>query len=235
MFQARRRRALGGVALGAVLAMLSGGCGSSRAARVEDSWLARVPEEQLGDVRSAQSERRRAQDEVTRADVALKDAERALQVARRNEEASRLRMEANQAALEAAQATGQRADIERARAELMNSETGVTAARAHVNWRQQSIEALQAQKALRERELDLADARLRQAEYQALQRSGDVRASELSESDFIAAVADAQKQVEDAREQVDSQAREEQQARVQWERLRTQAQGYGGSGLPDAP
>lgn len=232
MFQARRRRVLVGVVMGAALSVLGSGCGSSRAAKVDESWLARVPEDQLGDVRGAQSERRKAQDEVTRADVALKDAERALQVARRNAEASKLRQEANQAALEAAEATGQRADIERARAELMNSETGVTAAQAQVNWRQQSIEALDARKQLRERELEVAEARLAQAEYLALKQSGDVRAEELSEADFATNLAKAQRRVEDARGRVDSQAREEQQARAQWEKLRTQAQGYGGSGAP---
>jgi chromosome segregation ATPase len=232
MFQARRRRMLMGVVLGATVAMLGTGCGSSRSARVDDTWLARVPEDQLGEVRDAEAQRRKAHDGVTRADVALKDAERALQVAQRNEEASRLRMKANEAALEAAQATGQRADIERARAELMNSETGVTAAKAQVSWRQQSIEAMEAQKALREKELELADAELSEAQYRALKGSGDVRADELSEADFAKAVAEARRGVEDARKKVDSQSREEQQARAQWERLRTQAQGYGGSGLP---
>jgi hypothetical protein len=232
MFQAKRRRVYMGVVMGAALAVLGGGCGSSRAAKVDESWLARVPEERLGDVRSAQSERRKAQDEVTRADVALKDAERGLQVAQRNADVTRLRKEANEAALEAANATGQRADIERAKAELMNSETGVTAAKAQVNWRQKSIESLQASKELRERELELADARLHQAEYLALKQNGDVRAEELSEADFTSALAEAQRRVEDARKNVDSQSREEQQARAQWEQLRTESQGYGGSGLP---
>lgn len=232
MFQAKKRRVLVGVVMGAALTVLGGGCGSSRAAKVDDSWLARVPEEQLGEVRGAQSERRKAQDEVSRADVALKDAERALEVARRNADASQLRKEANEAALEAANATGQRPDIERAKAELLNSETGVTAAQAQVNWRQQAIESLQSRKQLRERELEVADARLRQAEYLALKENGDVRAEEMSEADFSKAIAEAQRRVEDARRNVDSQAREEQQARAQWERLRSQAQGYGGSGTP---
>ncbi len=232
MFQAKKRRVFVGVMLGASLAVLGSGCGSTKAAKVDDSWLARVPEDQLGDVRNAQSERRKAQDEVTRADVALKDAERARQVARSNADASKLRKKANETALEAAQATGQRADIERAKAELMNSETGVTAAEAQVNWRQQSIEALQAQKELREHELEVADARLNQAEYMALKKNGDVRAEKLSEADFAANLAEAQRRVEESRKRVDSQSREEQQARAQWERLRTQAQGYGGSGAP---
>ncbi|QSQ18911.1 hypothetical protein JY651_26515 [Pyxidicoccus parkwayensis] len=233
MFEARRRRVLGAVVLGATLSVMGSGCGSTREAKVDDAWLARVPENDLGDVRAAQSERRRAQDEVTRADVAVKDAENALQVARRNADASKLRRDANKTALQAAESTGQRADIERAKAELMNSETGVTAAQAQVNWRQQSIEALDARKQLRQRELEVADARLHQAEYQALKQHGDVRAEKLSEADFSSKLAEAQRGVEDARRRVDSQSREEQQARAQWEKLRNQAQGYGGSGVSE--
>ena len=53
MFQSRRRRVFAGVMMGAVLSVMGVGCSSTRSAKVDESWLARVPEGQLGDVREA--------------------------------------------------------------------------------------------------------------------------------------------------------------------------------------
>lgn len=223
------RKSLVGV-LGAVM-LVASGCGSSRSAtRVDESWMARVPEEQLGDVRDAQTERRKAADEVTRAEVARSDAERALEVARRNEEAAKLRKKADETALDAAKAKGQQTEISQAEAAMQGTDTAVAAAQAEVTWRKQALDTLAANKQLRERELEVADAKLAQSEYLALKESGDVRAQSLSEADFAGAVASAQRKVEEARRDVDERTQKEQQARARWEQLREQARGYGGSG-----
>lgn len=231
MFQNRRRQVLTGVVLGTALVL--GGCSSSRSAskqQVDESWMARVPESQLGDVRNAQAERLKAQDEVKRAEVAVKDAERAAQVAERNEEAAKLSTEANKTAVEAAQATGQASNISQAQAELKTTETKQAAAHAQLLWRQRAIETQKARRDLRQRELELADARLRQAELVALRNSDDVRAKELSEAEFTSAVANAQRNTEEAQRQVDERLRAERQARSDWEKLNGGARGYGGSG-----
>src|SRR5215217_2538967 len=222
MFQNRRRQVLTGVVLGTALVL--GGCSSSRSAskqQVDESWMARVPESQLGDVRNAQAERLKAQDEVKRAEVAVKDAERAAQVAERNEEAAKLSTEANKTAVEAAQATGQASNISQAQAELKTTETKQAAAHAQLLWRQRAIET---QKARRD---------LRQAELVALRNSDDVRAKELSEAEFTSAVANAQRNTEEAQRQVDERLRAERQARSDWEKLNGGARGYGGSGNSD--
>jgi|SRR5215217_465298 len=234
MFQNRRRQVLTGVVLGTALVL--GGCSSSRSAskqQVDESWMARVPESQLGDVRNAQAERLKAQDEVKRAEVAVKDAERAAQVAERNEEAAKLSTEANKTAVEAAQATGQASNISQAQAELKTTETKQAAAHAQLLWRQRAIETQKARRDLRQRELELADARLRQAELVALRNSDDVRAKELSEAEFTSAVANAQRNTEEAQRQVDERLRAERQARSDWEKLNGGARGYGGSGNSD--
>lgn len=235
MFRTRKHQVLTGMVLGTALVL--GGCSSSRHAskqQVDESWMARVPESQLGDVRNAQAEQLKAQDEVKRADVAVKDAERAAEVAKRNEEAAKLSTEANKTAVEAAQATGRASNISQAQAELKTTETQQAAAHAQLLWRQRAIDTQKARKDLRQRELELADARLRQAELVALRNSDDVRAKELSEAEFTSAVASAQRNTEEAQRQVDERLRAERQARSDWEKLRGEARGYGGSGNPDA-
>ncbi|WP_426750469.1 hypothetical protein [Myxococcus sp. Y35] len=231
MFQSRRRRVFAGVMMGAALTVMgTTGCSSSRAAKVDESWLARVPEGQLDDVREAQTQRRMAQDAVTRSDVALNDARRELEVAKRNEDAAKSRKEAHDAALKAAKATGQSDNINEAQAELQDADLSLTAAQAQVQYREQNVKTMEAQKELRESELAMVEAKLNQAEYEALKANDDVRAQDLSEADFTAATAEAQRKVEEAQRKVQTQERQEQQARANWQRLRDQVRGYGGSG-----
>ncbi|MBN1210738.1 MAG: hypothetical protein JXB05_38170 [Myxococcaceae bacterium] len=229
MVQASWRRAIV-VAFGMSVMALSG-CAATRAnTEVKDSWLARVPEEQLGDVRQAQANRREADDEVTRAKVAVDDAERALQVARRNADAAKLRKEAEEARLEAAHSTGQQAPISRAQEQLRAAEAELAAAQAQVSWREESLDAQKAQRKVRESELQLAEAELSLARYLALREHGDVRVQELRETDFRSAIAKARSEALAARSEADSKEQRALQARAQWERLRDQAQGYGGAG-----
>ena len=234
MFQNRTKRHwVMGLAMGASMVFLAG-CGSSKAARVDDAMMARVPEDQLGDVRDAQLARTKAADNVTRAEVAVRDAERAAEVARRNGDAAKSRVEAEQAGVKAAEATGQSSPITQARAKLMGAEAGLATAAAQVAWHDRKTETLKAEKNLRASELDMADAELNLAQFKALERTGDVRAKEMSEANYLSAVANARRDVEDSRRRVDEQKRVEQHARAQWERLRSQTpQGYGGSGSAD--
>lgn len=229
MAQSNWRRVLVAAVLGTSVGLL-GGCGTSSKTEVKDSWMARVPEERLGNVREAQANRRQAEDEVTRASVAIGDAERAREVANRNVEAARLRRDAEKAQVKAAQETGQHASIQAAEAQLQGAEVELQAAQAQVEWRNQTLEAWQSQKTLRERELEVADAELNYAQYRALKENGDVRAQKLTEGDFLSTLSRAKKEARDARRDADEQTQQARQARVQWEKLREQAQGYGGSG-----
>ncbi|NBD12407.1 MULTISPECIES: hypothetical protein [Corallococcus] len=234
MFQNRMKRHwMVGLAMGASMVLLAG-CGGAKAARVDNSVMARIPEDQLGDVRDAQMARTQAADNVTRAEVAVRDAEREAEVARRNGDAADSRMEAEKAAVKAAEATGQQRPIAQARTRLQGAEAGRDAARAEVSWHDRKTDTLKAQKELRDAELKVADTQLNLTQYQALARSGDVRAKDLSESNYLSAVAAAKRDVESARHRVEEQKRVEQDARAEWQRLRSQApQGYGGSGAAD--
>jgi colicin import membrane protein len=228
MAQASWRRACVAV-LGASL-MILGGCGMGRNTEVKESWLARVPEERLVNVRQAEALKRQATDNVLRADVAIEDAGRALDIARRNAEAAKLRKDTAKAQVEAAKATGQQASIQQAEGQLQAEEAALAAARAQVAWRKENMEAWNAQKELRQRELQVADAELNHAQYRALKENGDVRAQQLTEGDFLSVLSKARRETLEARRDVDEQMQEARQARAQWERLREQAQGYGGSG-----
>jgi hypothetical protein len=210
--------------------MILGGCGTSHNTEVKDSWLARVPEDQLADVRQAQAAKRQAVDEVTRADVSIGDAQRALDVAHRNVDAAKNRRDAQRAALDAAQAVGQRTAIDQAQDQLRDAELSLAAARAQVDWRKQSVDAWKAQKRLREREVDSADAKLSYARYLALKQHGDVRAQDISEQALQNSINDTQNRVREARREADSKAQQAQQARAEWEQLRNQTRAYGGSG-----
>ncbi|EAU69257.1 hypothetical protein STIAU_7973 [Stigmatella aurantiaca DW4/3-1] len=211
--------------------MVLSGCSAGHSnTRVKEEWLARVPEEQLGSVREAQTQRLQANDAIVRADVEIRDAERALEVVRREEAAARLRKEAEEASVKAAEAQGQRDHIREAQASLKAAQGMQGAAKAQVAWREHVVETKKALKKLREREAEVANAELALAEYQALKRSGDVRADGLSEADFNSSVAKARGRLASAQKQVENDRKQERQARAQWENLRNQAQGYGGSG-----
>ncbi|WP_224364878.1 hypothetical protein [Hyalangium versicolor] len=227
MIQVRARHALVAV-LGTSL-MILGGCSAHNKA-VQDSWLARVPEENLRDVRQAQVARDRAADAITRADVSIGDAERALDVARRNVDAAKNHMDAEEATLEAARVTGQRASIDQAQGQFQTAEAGLAAARAHVGWRKQNVDAWRAQKQLRERELEVANAELAYSRFLALKQHGDIRVQDISEAELQKDITKAQRKATEARREADAKAQQAQQARVAWEQLRTQARGYGGSG-----
>jgi len=228
MAQANWRRACVAV-LGASL-MALGGCASSGNTEVKDSWLARVPEEGLVNVRQAEAVKRQATDNVLRADVGTEDAKRALDIARRSEEAAKLRRDAAKAQLDAAKATGQLASIQQAEMQLQGEEMGLAAARAQVSWRKENVEVWNAQRELRQRELQVADAELNYTQYRALKQHGDVRAQQLTEGEFLSAISKAKRKALEARRDADAETLEARQARARWEQLRGQAQGYGGSG-----
>ncbi|MFL5350972.1 MAG: hypothetical protein ACJ8AT_39895 [Hyalangium sp.] len=227
MAHVRGRHALVAV-LGTSL-MILGGC-ASHTTEVQDSWMARVPESELGSVRQAEAARRQALDEIARADVAIGDAERALDISHRNVEAAKNRRDAEAATLKAAELTGQRASINQAQAQLRNAEAGLQLAQAQVGWRGQNVDAWKAQKKFRERDATVAEAELSYARYLALKQHGDVRADDISEKNLRSKIADARNDALEARREADAKIQQAQQARVAWEQLRSQSRGYGGSG-----
>lgn len=235
MVQASWRRVLVGV-LGAVLLGL-GGCSSGRSStRVDEQWMARVPQEQMQDVRVAQSTQRKAAEEVMRNEVALQDAKKARDVARHNESAADAHKKATEASLKAARSQGQSQGINQAQQALRGAELESSTAQAESEYRDRAVKTLEGLKDMRARELEVADAELSQQQFLALQRSGDVRAQELSGPAFDKKVAEARLKADKQQREVDGLLQKERQARAQWQQLSNQTQAYGGSGArPPSP
>lgn len=221
----------GGLGLGGLVFIL--GCGGARAnTRVDDAWLARVPAEQLGGVYQARTASRQAEDEVRRQQVQHEDAQRALGVARLELKAAQTHVQSRAAAFEAARATGRGDEIGRAQDAFRASQEAEAASKAQLAWREQQVDALQAERRVAERRVEVASAQLDLAEFEALRGSGDVRAQNLSGPDFQLRLIDAQRKETQARIDAERLRRAESVARARWEQLRPKAEGYGGSG-PD--
>ncbi|NMO20070.1 hypothetical protein HPC49_20960 [Pyxidicoccus fallax] len=229
MVQASWRRVLAGF-LGAGLLAL-GGCGSDRAAaKVDESWLVRVPEAQMDEVRKARLVQDKARDETVRAEVALEDGKRALEVARARVEAAEARLKADEEAYLAARKTAQAQNIAQAQTALRESDLERTAAEAEVDFRERRVRTREAMREMRARELAVADAEVAQAEYMALLRSGDVRARELSAADFADPLQRARGEAWEMQRYVDALLQRQRQAQARWQQLDSQVQAYGGSG-----
>lgn len=230
MVQAGGHRFLAGL-LGAVLLGLGGGCSAERAStKVDDAWLARVPPPEMEPVHKARLTQNKAMDETTRARVALEDAKRDLEVARDTEKAAKARREAEESALLAARATAQVNNIVRAQQALRDADLEHRAAQAEVEFREQVVTTREAMEKMRARELAVADAELEQTEYQALLRSGDLRARQLSGRGFADALTKARSEAWETQREMDALLQVQRQAQARWRQLDSQVRAYGGSG-----
>lgn len=217
----------GTIAAGALTFAAFGCAGSTH---VDQSWLARVPPDQLGSVNESRSAELQARDQVTRAQVAQQDARRDLDTAQREESAAHAEVAARQSALKGATERAQAEGITQANNGLNAANIRLAAARAQVDFRREQVRAADAQRRLADRQMDLAEAQVNYAEYLAVRSSGDVRVQKLKEDAFRDRVnADTQK-VNAARQEADNRSRQAEVARFRWEQLRNQLQGYGGGG-----
>jgi colicin import membrane protein len=212
------------------LALVCLGCASGSGTRIEDSWLARVPADRLSEVHASRAAKRAAEDQVLRARATTQDAERAITVVRKEEESAAAMREAELASLEAAKARGQADGINQAERRIKDATAHQSAARARLEWQRNLIDVSKARELLREREVEVADARLDLAEFEALREHGDVRVKPLSESSFREEIEEAERRVDRARRSLDRRARDAEGARARFEGLKDQARGYGGSG-----
>jgi hypothetical protein len=151
-------------------------------------------------------------------------------VAKQNERAAKARLDAEEQALVAARATAQANDIIRAQQALRDADLELRSAQAEVQFREQVVTTREALTRMREKELGVADAELAQAEYQALVRSGDIRARQLRGQDFQEAVNKARAEAWQTQRMVDSLLQQERRAQARWQQLDSQVRAYGGSG-----
>jgi len=228
MFQSRQRNVLG--SLFAALLLGLGGCSSSRhSTKVDESWLARVPPDQMNDVRQAQATLNQAEDQVTRAKVSEEDGKRELKVARKEEKAAKASRDAAQSAVKAARESGQGEDPN-AQQRLEQADAQLAAAKAQVAWRERVAATRKSLRTMRERERDVAKAELEQTRYQTLQQSGDVRAEKLNGQEFARKVDEAKQKAQQTQQVVENDLKQQREARAEWQKLDSQVQATGGSG-----
>lgn len=219
-----KRLMVGAVGLAAMGWM---GCATTRG-KVDDSWMARVPESELAGVKTAEAKHTQSKDDVVKAEVAHKDAQQSAEVAGHNRDAAKNRVEADRTALKAAESKGQQDAIRSAQSALATSEGSNAKAEAELKYRREQVDATAAKHELSKRQEKLADAELEMAQYEALKKANDVRVRELSEPDFRAKVADAQAQVAQAQQKVQQEEDQAHQARLDVDRMN--GGGMGGSG-----
>ncbi|QSQ11307.1 hypothetical protein [Myxococcus landrumensis] len=230
MFQASGRKVLGGV-LAATLLLGSGGCSSSRSnAKVDESWMARVPTSDMEDVRQAQVVVNTAEENLTRAKVAHQDSKEELKVAKEREKITNQQQKVAQKALELGNTTDRSQDVTRAQNELQQAEENMTAARAETEWKEKAVTTRESMVKMREREVDVAKAQLNQARYRTLERNGDARAEKLDSGKVNDEVAKARAEATKEQDRVNMNVKLERQAEARWKQADTKARSYGGSG-----
>lgn len=230
--KALRTAALTGGLAAALLGI--GGCAhGSKEAKVEESWVARVPEDQLGSVKEARSAQQSAEDDVQRAEVARDDAEQALKAERQRADAAKKEADANKTELKAAQETGQQDRINAATQKQNESQAVVAAAEARVKWFEKEKDAKAAEVDVKNRKVDVAKAQLEFAEYQALKNAGDTRVKDMSEANFRAEISKAESKQAEAEQKVSQLRNEAKEARAEWRRQHEQLQGIGGGGTQE--
>lgn len=229
--KALRTAAFSGGLAAALLAL--GGCAGTKEAKIDESWVARVPEDQLGSVREARTAQQSAEDDVKRAEVARDDAEQALKAERQRADAAKKEADANKTELEAAQKTGQADQINAATQKQKESQAVVAAAEARVKWFEKEKDAKAAEVDVKTRKVDVAKAQLEFAEYQALKNAGDTRVEDMSEANFRAEISKAETKQAEAEQKVSQLRDEAKEARAEWRRQHEQLQGIGGGGTQE--
>lgn len=208
------------------IAFFSARC-ATHSNRVDEGWLARIPEQSMGGIDRARTELRREQDQVLRASVAVRDAQRSLQSARLELEATTARVKAEQIALETARARGQATDIDQALAQVRAARE----ADATTRWEEfagvKTLRLAEAESELAVQREALADARLRLSEYEALRTANDVRAQQLSQAGFNQAIGEALVRTSKAQREVELRQAEARDAQTRLEEVRSRAHNLG--------
>lgn len=203
------------------------GCSGSRSAQVpviEESWLARVPQEQLEPVYEARSQVRRAEDEVTRAGVQVTDATSQVRVARAQLDAAERELDVAKANLAAAKEQAQRPGIIRAEQQLDVAKLAVQTAKERVKLTEERLAAAEAKRQLEVAQVDSARVNLARTEYEILSQTGDTRVEAYDAADFDKAAAATSAEEADAQKEHQKRLQAAQQAEERYQHSRSQLQ-----------
>jgi len=226
--------------IGAALAF-AGACahGSTRSDTVSDEALARVPANQLAHVDQARTDVSRAKDNVARENLRLNKAKKYVDVANNEVKIAEDQLNRDKSAQDAANyarndqgATQSQSAMGLARQREQVAQGHVKAANDLVAYAQTRVDA--ATKAV-----DLANARLEEAKFKAVQASGDPGVNNIDGQAIAKRVEDTRVALEQERNKVAQAKANASASRTSWVALRNQLPadqrfGVGGSGSDTA-
>ena len=218
-------------------AVVAGACASHKeAARLDDSGLARLNEQQMQPVDDARVEMGRAQDAVARAKAAEQDARAQMEVARSERgvaEAQYKRATAQKELLKkqyADQATMARADDDvRAAQERMK------AVDLKMQYLNQLIAMRSAERRAAEAHVVTAQALTEQAKYRAMKENNVPQAQSINPADIDQRVADARAQEATAARDAAAQRSKAVELYNRWEQMQASARALSNSDLVTVP
>ena len=222
--------------IGAALAF-AGACahGSSRSDTVSDDVLARVPPDRMAEVNQARADVNKAKDNVARENLRLEKAKKYVDVANNEVKVAEDQLNRDKAAQDAASyarnsqaATESQSAMGLARQRQQVAGAHVKAANDLVSYAQGRVDASQ-------KAVDLANARLEQSKFKAVQATGDPAAKNIDGDAIAKRVEDARVGLEQERTKVAQAKANASASRSSWVALRDQLPadqrfGVGGSG-----
>ena len=224
------------LAIGVALAF-AGACahGSARSDTVSEDVLARVPPDRMAEVNQARNDVNKAKDNLARENLRLNQAKKYVDVANNEVKVSEGQLNRDKAAQDAASyarnnqaATESQSAMGLARQREQVAQAHVKAANDLVAYAQERVGA--AQKAV-----DLANARLEDSKFKAVQASGDPAAKNIDGDAIARRVEDSRVALEQERNKVSAAKANASASRSSWVALRDQLPadqrfGVGGSG-----
>jgi hypothetical protein len=213
--------------------------GSTRSDTVSDEVLARVPPDKMGGVNQARLDVAKAKDTLARENLSHEKATRYIAVAKDEVAIAKAQIDRDESAQKAAdyarndQATTQSQSamgLARQREQVANS---------HVNAATELEKYSAARVSAAQKAVDLANARLEQAEFKAVQATGDAAVNNIDGQAIDKHAADARVALEQERAKVSQTKASASAARTSWVALRDQLPadqrfGVGGSGSDTA-
>jgi|GEM_PF-361603 len=232
-----RMRVLAGFAVLAV----AGACahGSTRSDTVSDEVLARVPPNQMGGVNQARLDVSKAKDTLARENLANEKAKRYIDVANNEVSIAKAQIERNESAQKAADYARNDPGSAQSQSAMGLARQREQVANSHVNAAQELAKYTGARVVAAQKAVDLANARLEQAEFKALQASGDRAVNDIDGQAIAKRVEDTRVALEQERAKVSQTKASASAARTSWVALRDQLPadqrfGVGGSGSDTA-
>jgi len=209
--------------------------GSARSDTVSDEVLARVPPNQMGGVNQARLDVAKAKDTLARENLAHEKAKRYIDVANNEVSIAKAQIERNESAQKAADYARNDPATSQSQSAMGLARQREQVATAHVNAAQELEKYSAARVGAAQKAVDLANARLEQAEFKAVQASGDRAVNDIDGQAIAKRVEDTRVALEQERAKVSQTKASASAARTSWIALRDQLPadqrfGVGGSG-----